>query len=257
WEVANDTALCGGLNGSHTGIVDNLDDVGGYPELFSDWALVDTDSDGIPDFWETENGLDLNNPDDNQTILEGKTYPAIEEYLNNIIASNNPFMFQPTNLEAELTEIKEITLIWVDNSDDESSFLLFRSEGGAFNCIDTLPANKTLCTDTNIVFDKTYMYKIQAINASDSSVFSNEASASTLGADGKPKPASEPSPSQGAINISTTVNLAWKQGVGAKSHNVYLGTTNPPSFLTNVEETYYTVIELNHNTRYYWRVDEV
>jgi hypothetical protein len=257
WEVANDTALCGGLNGSHTGIVDNLDDVGGYPELFSDWALVDTDSDGIPDFWETENGLDLNNPDDNQTILEGKTYPAIEEYLNNIIASNNPFMFQPTNLEAELTEIKEITLIWVDNSDDESSFLLFRSEGGAFNCIDTLPANKTLCTDTNIVFDKTYMYKIQAINASDSSVFSNEASASTLGADGKPNPASEPSPSQGAINISTTVNLAWKQGVGAKSHNVYLGTTNPPSFLTNVEETYYTVTELNHNTRYYWRVDEV
>jgi len=252
WEVANDTALLG-----NKGIVDNLDDVGGYPGLFTDWAPKDTDGDGIPDSWEVENGLDPNNPDDFLTILEGKTYPAIEEYINSIVASNSLFMFQPTNLEAELTDIKEISLGWEDNADDETAYLVWRSEGSDFNCIDTLPANTTSCTDTNVVFDKTYLYKLQAINDSDSSVFSNEASASTLGADGRPKPAGEPSPTQGASNISTTFNLAWKQGVGAKSHNIYLGTTNSPAFIANVEETTFTVSNLNHNKRYYWRVDEV
>jgi hypothetical protein len=257
WEVANDTALNGGNYGSNTGIVDNLDDVGGYPDLFSNWSPLDTDSDGIPDFWETENGLDPNNPSDQHTIIEGKTYPAIEEYLNNIVASNNSFLLPPTNLKAELTNLKEISLWWNDNSGDETSMLVWRSEGGAFICIDTVPSNTIFSTDTNIVFDRTYRYKIQAINASDSSVYSNESVASTLGADGKPKPADIPSPINGAKNLSTTVQLSWKQGVGAKSHHVYLGTAYPPPFLKNVIDTTCTVSNLKHNTRYYWRIDEV
>ncbi len=257
WEVANDTALFGGLNGAHTGIVDNLNDVGGFPELFSDWALADTDTDGIPDFWEIENGLDPNNPEDNQTIIEGKSYPAIEEYLNSIVASNSPFMLPPTYLIAELTNIKEISLGWTDNANDENAYLVWRSEGFDYNCIDTLPVNTSICTDTNLVFDKTYHYKIQAINASDSSVFSNEAEASTLGADGKPKPADNPSPANNAKNISSTVELSWKQGVGANSHNVYFGTAYPPPYLINVAATNYTASNLKHNTRYYWRIDEV
>ncbi|MFA6401810.1 MAG: LamG-like jellyroll fold domain-containing protein [Salinivirgaceae bacterium] len=257
WEVANDTALYGGLNGANKGIVDNLDDVGGYPELFSDWAPTDSDADGIPDFWEIENGLDPNNADDNQTILEEKTYPAIEEYLNSIVSSNSPFMLPPTDLKAELTNIKEISLWWMENANDETAYLVWRSEGVEFNCIDTLPANTIFCTDTNVVFDKTYLYKLRAINASDSSVFSNVAEASTLGADGRPKPAADPSPTQGANNVSTTVKLSWKQGVGAKNHTIYLGTTYPPTFLINVADANYTVSNLKHNTRYYWRVDEV
>jgi hypothetical protein len=253
WEVANDTALLGDNNG----MVDNLEEVGGYPDLFTNWALKDTDGDGIPDFWELENGLDPNDAEDNHTIIDGKTYPAIEEFMNGIVASNSKFMFPPTQLNAELTEIKEISLAWQDNSEDETSYLVWRSEGDVFKCIDTLPANTTFCTDTNIVFDRTYTYKLQAINEADSSVFSNEAEASTLGADRKPKPADNPVPSQGAANMSTTINLSWSQGVGAKSHNVYLGTTSSPAFLANVASANYTISNLNHNTRYYWRVDEV
>ncbi|MGD9994821.1 MAG: LamG-like jellyroll fold domain-containing protein [Salinivirgaceae bacterium] len=257
WEVANDTALYGGSYGDNKGIVDNLEDVGGYPELFTDWAPADTDADGLPDYWETENGLDPNNASDNQTILEGNTYPAIEEYINSILASNNTFMYQPTYLEAELTQIKEISLWWKDNSSDETAFFVWRSEGDAFECIDTLPANTTFCTDTNVVFDKTYLYKLQAINEADSSAFSNIATASTLGADGRPKPADEPSPEFGANNVSTSLNLSWKPGIGAKSHDVYLGTSYPPPFLAHVDNANYTAAGLNHNTRYYWRVDEI
>ncbi|MFN8209061.1 MAG: LamG-like jellyroll fold domain-containing protein [Bacteroidales bacterium] len=257
WEVANDTALFGGVYGTHKGIVDNLDDVGGYPELFSDWAPVDTDADGIPDFWEAANGLDLNNPEDYLTIIEGKEYPAIEEYLNSIEASNSSFMLPATNLNAELTDIKEISLSWIDNANDESAYLVWRSEGMDFSCIDTLPANTSFCTDTNVVFDKTYYFKVQAINESDSSVFSNLAIASTLGADGRPKPADIPSPANNAKYISSSISLGWKPGVGATSHNIYFGTVYPPPFLINVSEPNYTVSNLKPDTRYYWRIDEV
>jgi hypothetical protein len=257
YELINGTALCGGSGDTHTGIVDNLEDVGGYPKLFTNWAPADTDDDGIPDFWETANGLDPNNPDDNDSIINGKTYPAIEEYINSIVASNETFMFQPTNLKAELTDLNEITLIWEDNSNNETAFLVFRSKGDVYNCIDTLPANTTMCTDTNTVYNMTYTYKIQAVNITDSSVFSNEASASTLGADGKPKPADNPSPLKGATNVTTTVTFSWSAGIGAKSHNVYVGTTSAPAFVANIEETSYTVSNLKNKTRYYWRVDEV
>lgn len=258
WEVANDTALCGGSFGANTGIVDNLEDVGGYPDLFSNWAPTDTDNDGIPDVWETANGLNPNDASDNDSILSGKTYPAIEEYINNITASHDYFMFQPNNLTAVLTDLSVITLNWSDNSDDETAFLLWRSGGDDFSCIDTLAANTTTYADTNITYDMTYTYKVQAINETDSSVYSNEASASTLGADGRPKPAANPTPSASAKDICTTVTLTWDAGVGAKSHNLYIGTTSSNlSLIGNFAQASSTVTDLLTEKRYYWRVDEV
>ena len=84
WETRNDTALYGGLSGPNTGIIDNLQEAGGYPELFSARAPNDSDHDGIPDQWETDHGLNPNDSTDRNNDLNGLGYTALEDYLNSI-----------------------------------------------------------------------------------------------------------------------------------------------------------------------------
>lgn len=66
-----------------TGIIDSQNDVGGWPELKSTPAPPDADHDGMPDDWETKQGLDPKNPEDrNQVAADG--YTMLEKYLNSI-----------------------------------------------------------------------------------------------------------------------------------------------------------------------------
>lgn len=51
--------------------------------LESRQAPLDTDDDGLPDNWETKNGLDPNSPADQHTLL-ASGYSAIEQYINEL-----------------------------------------------------------------------------------------------------------------------------------------------------------------------------
>jgi hypothetical protein len=87
YDVATGTATyTNGGNGSTNGLIDTQAAVGGWPELFSADAPVDSDNDGMPDFWEDANGLDKNEPGDAlMTNVDGK-YPNIEVYINSLVA---------------------------------------------------------------------------------------------------------------------------------------------------------------------------
>ena len=66
------------------GIIDSPDHVGGWPELKSTPASVDTDHDGMPDSWEQSHGLNPNNPADrNRVGTDGFT--ELERYLNSLV----------------------------------------------------------------------------------------------------------------------------------------------------------------------------
>ena len=65
------------------GIIDSQNDVGGWPILESTTAPKDTDHDGIPDDWESKNGLNPNNADDRNNIAEDG-YTMLEKYINSI-----------------------------------------------------------------------------------------------------------------------------------------------------------------------------
>lgn len=54
---------------------------GTYPIISGGTAPIDSDNDGMPDYWETENGLDLNNPSD-RNIVQPDGYTNLEYYLN-------------------------------------------------------------------------------------------------------------------------------------------------------------------------------
>ncbi|MEN2283278.1 pectate lyase [Algoriphagus sp. SE2] len=77
-DVLNGTAKYG-----NKGIIDKPSDVGGWPELKSYPAPIDTDHDGMPDDWEDKNDLDKSNPEDRNNI-SSDGYTMLEIYLNSI-----------------------------------------------------------------------------------------------------------------------------------------------------------------------------
>jgi pectate lyase len=67
-------------------IINTTDEVGGWPQLKSLAAPQDRDGDGMPDAWETANGLDPDNPADG-TKLRADGYTEVEHYLNSLVNS--------------------------------------------------------------------------------------------------------------------------------------------------------------------------
>lgn len=67
------------------GIINSQTDVGGWPELLSLPAPVDTDKDGMPDEWEQKNGLDPSDASDASAYKLHKQYTNIEVYLNTLV----------------------------------------------------------------------------------------------------------------------------------------------------------------------------
>lgn len=69
---------------TETGIIKDISEVGGYPELTYDpeKVPVDSDGDGMPDDWESKYTLDPENPADGAMDSDGDIYTNVEEYLN-------------------------------------------------------------------------------------------------------------------------------------------------------------------------------
>lgn len=86
-EARNRTASAGYLpgvlpgKGPH-GIIRSQKEVGGWPVPRSTEAPVDSDRDGMPDWWEVAHKLNPNDPADRNLDRDGDGYTNLEEYLN-------------------------------------------------------------------------------------------------------------------------------------------------------------------------------
>jgi hypothetical protein len=74
------------INGTG-GIIDDEDEVGGWPELKSTAPPPDSDHDGMPDEWEKARGLNPSDNTDGSKDRDSDGYTNIEEYLNWLIAN--------------------------------------------------------------------------------------------------------------------------------------------------------------------------
>jgi pectate lyase len=85
-EVKSGSAKYGAtFAGGKKGIIDSQNDVGGWPELKTLPAPIDSDKDGMPDEWEKANNLNLSNASDGAIIPNESTYTNLELYLNNLV----------------------------------------------------------------------------------------------------------------------------------------------------------------------------
>lgn len=74
----------------------------------------------------------------------------------------------------------ELTLFWTDNSDNETGFYIERSvDGSSFFRFSTVGANTETFTDTGLLNEVQYWYRVQAFNSAGNSDYSNIATATT------------------------------------------------------------------------------
>jgi hypothetical protein len=78
---AVDTRIVSEVENGKGKIIDDEQQVGGWPELKSAAPSEDFDKDGMPDEWERQHGLDPGDPADRNADADG--YTNLEEYLNN------------------------------------------------------------------------------------------------------------------------------------------------------------------------------
>ncbi|HNP20253.1 MAG TPA: M12 family metallo-peptidase [Fulvivirga sp.] len=105
------------------------------------------------------------------------------DFSNEISISNiPPPPAAPTNLSLRIISIEQINLEWMDNSDNETGFVIERSKGGNSNYLelDTTASNTFTFQDSTLGAPDAYFYRVKAINAGGDSEYSNEESESSL-----------------------------------------------------------------------------
>jgi len=157
------------------GIIDQVEQVGGWPELLTYGVPLDSDSDGMPDEWEMKEGLNIHDPSDRFGIKQGEVYDNLERYLNEL-ASDRPYLLPPVSLQASLQSSTEVVLKWKDITSDELGFVIQRTNADStFMTIGTVEADVTSFTDTLSDTDRTVVYRVYAINSERTSVPSKPA----------------------------------------------------------------------------------
>jgi transcriptional regulator CtsR/flagellar hook assembly protein FlgD len=123
-------------------------------------------------------------------------------YSNEISVTTAP-LNAPSALAATTLSPTSVKLTWVDNSTDETGFVIERKTGaeGVYAALPGLGANSITYTDTGLLSNTTYYYRIRAFNTG-YSAYSNEVSIMT--------PALNAPSALGVTALSSTsVNLTW------------------------------------------------
>jgi len=104
----------------------------------------------------------------------------------------------------------------------------------------------------SLVYGQTYYWRVDEAN--DVQVWRGDVWSFLV----QPLTAYMPTPANGAKYLDPDIVLSWSPGLGAESHDVYLGTDPNNLTLESTAQTTttYEPETLNYDTTYYWRIDE-
>jgi hypothetical protein len=184
----------------------------------------------------------------------------------------------PSNLIAEAMSKSSIRLTWFDNSSDETGFEVYRatSLSGPFTKITTTAANVETYTNTGLIKNTPYVYRVRAIKSGGASTYTSDVvtatynqivkvninSSASSGHLQAPKPPWNnlaTSPADGLIfsnfteegNGSTSVDLeilSWENG--GTNNTGYITGNNSGIYPDAVLENYYYFEQFDLPTRY-------
>jgi hypothetical protein len=113
----------------------------------------------------------------------------------------------PTSLSGWASSPSEVTLNWLDNSSNETSFRVERQVNGAFQEVQTTAANVTAARVSGLAAGTAYVFRVRAANAGGYSGYSNTVTVTTPA----PYPTTPAAPSglSGKGVSPGTVQLTW------------------------------------------------
>jgi fibronectin type 3 domain-containing protein len=177
-------------NGTGT-IIARPDDVGGFPVLASLEAPLDSDHDGMPDDYEIEHDLNINDPEDRNGDANNDGFTNLEEYLNSLVpydyeslGSDTTLPAAPSNLVATTFSGNQIDLMWQDNATNERGFRIQYSDNGWQNYEEKTVALANIISNSVIGLKGAtrYEFRVVTYNMTGNSEYSNIASDSTIAA---------------------------------------------------------------------------
>ncbi len=144
----------------------------GKPSTWSVWGgngRVDTDGDGMPDWWENANGTNPNANDAMQKAANG--YVNIENYINSISADTvEPFLRAPQLVAQADATPSSITIEWRDWTVGEDGFIVEVERDGSFVEVGRTAAGATTYTITEgLEAGKSYRVRVCAYKGDDKS----------------------------------------------------------------------------------------
>jgi hypothetical protein len=167
-----------------------------------------------------------------------------------------PPVSPPTGLSATAVSSTQINLSWTDNSQNEFTFLVYRSPNGVtdWSILTSVGANITNYPDTNLS-EGTWHYVLAACTLDTCSAFSDPANATISGA----VPPNAPSNLQATGVSSSQIDLTWTDNspddLGFLMSRSPNGTTSwEPIAVLGLDATSYSDTGVSGGLRYFYRV---
>jgi len=142
--------------------------------LWSGLKRTDTDNDGIPDAWETANGLNAALASD-AVLIAANGYTNIENYINSITGNySQDFLRAPLCLKTDSTSQNSISFSWFDFTEKEQGYCVEKKIKGIYTEITRTGINGNAFTIDGLLPEEKDTIRVRAFNAGGYSAYSNE-----------------------------------------------------------------------------------